>query len=103
MNPITELLPRSTAPSEFPDNDKKGRKRQRKSRKPINLDINDTVDTQPLKTKNKSTKRSKQTTKSYKPRKASKWLAALKTYNKGKQFFIPKKGSKEYEAVRKLM
>jgi len=31
------------------------------------------------------------------------WLVALKKYNEGKKYTVPKKGSKEYDAVRALM
>ena len=31
------------------------------------------------------------------------WVEALKEYNKGKKYSIPKKGSAEYDAVKKLM
>jgi hypothetical protein len=32
-----------------------------------------------------------------------KWVEALKKYNEGKKYSIPKKGTAEYDAVRKLM
>lgn len=32
-----------------------------------------------------------------------KWVEALKKYNEGKKWSVPKKGTPEYEAVRKLM
>lgn len=39
-----------------------------------------------------------------KPKKTSKWLSALKEYNKGKErYIIPKKGTGEYDEVRKMM
>lgn len=39
-----------------------------------------------------------------KPKKTSKWMSALKEFNKGKdKYTIPKKGTDEYEAVRKMM
>ena len=38
------------------------------------------------------------------PKKPSKWLAALKEYNKDTgKYSIPKKGSEEYDQVRALM
>lgn len=39
-----------------------------------------------------------------KPKKASKWITALKEYNKDKdRYTIPKKGTDEYDQVRKMM
>lgn len=39
-----------------------------------------------------------------KPKRQSKWINALKEYNKEKSsYLIPKKGTEEYENVRKLM
>jgi hypothetical protein len=39
-----------------------------------------------------------------KPRKQSKWMTALKEYNKTtSKYTIPKKGTSEYDAVQKLM
>jgi len=39
-----------------------------------------------------------------KPKKTSKWLSALKEYNKDKErYIIPKKGTGEYDEVRKMM
>jgi hypothetical protein len=37
------------------------------------------------------------------PRKQSSWVVALKKWNEGKKYTIPKKGSLEYEEVRALM
>lgn len=31
------------------------------------------------------------------------WIEALKEFNKGKKYTIPKKGTAEYAAVKKLM
>lgn len=31
------------------------------------------------------------------------WVEALKEFNKGKKYSIPKKGSADYDAVKKLM
>ena len=39
-----------------------------------------------------------------KPKKTSKWINALKEYNKDRgSYLIPKKGTEEYDNVRKMM
>jgi hypothetical protein len=39
-----------------------------------------------------------------KPRKQSRWMTALKEYNKNtEKYTIPRKGTSEYDAVQKLM
>lgn len=35
-------------------------------------------------------------------KKTSSWMTALKQFNEGKQWSVPKKGSPEYDAVKKI-
>jgi len=55
--------------------------------------------------KSRKSKGSRKSRKSRKSRRApNKWIIALKRFNKGKaKYVVPKKGSADYRAVKKIM
>lgn len=62
------------------------------------------VDLQPLEVPPVIASEVKERKATPKPRKQSKWMTALKEYNKTtSKYTIPKKGTSEYDAVQKLM